>query len=169
MAGKSSATMTAVAFVFRAAAAYFGFETNVKSPGPACSIPLRPVISVSADPFSIRACTAEAIAESFIRVDEDAPKSYTRTAPEQMRQGRAAARRRPPSENKASTYCTTKLNVAVCVVWFGAVPLTAVTVTGNVPTGVPVTTLKFVGLDAPPPGEGFVTTTGNGPRVDMSF
>ena len=50
IAGKSSPTITAEALVVRAAAAYFGFETNVNSPGPACSIPLSPVISVSGRP-----------------------------------------------------------------------------------------------------------------------
>src|SRR6266536_457406 len=66
IAGKSSPTITAVAFVERAAAAYFGLETKVSSPGPACSIPLRPVISVLGEPFSRRAPRAEAIAESFM-------------------------------------------------------------------------------------------------------
>src|SRR5579863_6493526 len=61
--------MTAEARVVRAAPAYLGFETNVRSPGPARSIPLSPVISVSGDPFSRRALRAEAMAESFI--DDD--------------------------------------------------------------------------------------------------
>jgi hypothetical protein len=38
------------------------------------------VISVSGEPFSRRTCSASAIAESFIVVDEDASKSYTRRA-----------------------------------------------------------------------------------------
>ena len=66
MAGKSSPTITAEAFVVRAAAAYFGLDTNVSSPGPARSIPLSPVISVSEEPFSSRAPSAEAITESFM-------------------------------------------------------------------------------------------------------
>src|SRR5579863_3980931 len=65
-AGKSSPTITADALVVRAAGAYLGLETNVSSPGPACSIPLSPVISVSGEPFSRRAPSAEAIAESFM-------------------------------------------------------------------------------------------------------
>src|ERR1051326_7717026 len=66
IAGKSSLTMTAEALVVRAAAAYFGLETNVTSPGPACSIPFSPVISVSEEPFSRRTSSAEASAESFM-------------------------------------------------------------------------------------------------------
>jgi len=66
IAGKSSATITADAFVERAAAAYLELETNVSSPGPACSMPLRPTISMSADPFSIRALRADAISASFM-------------------------------------------------------------------------------------------------------
>ena len=66
MAGKSSATITAEALVSRAAAEYLGFATKVISPGPACSMPLRPVISVSAEPFSRRALRADAICESFM-------------------------------------------------------------------------------------------------------
>jgi len=66
--------------------------------------------------------------------------------------------REPPQESvpaelgKSPTYCTVRLKVVLCWSWFGAVPLVAVTVTVNVPVGVPVTTLKFTGLDAPPPG-----------------
>src|SRR5580704_2349277 len=78
IAGKSSPTITAEAFVVRAAAEYLGLDTNVSSPGPARSIPLSPVISVSGDPFSKRTSSAAAIAESFIVVGEDASKSYTR-------------------------------------------------------------------------------------------
>jgi hypothetical protein len=66
MAGKSSATITAEARVERAAAAYLGLETKVRSPGPACSMPLRPVISVSGEPFSRHRFRAEAMAESFM-------------------------------------------------------------------------------------------------------
>jgi hypothetical protein len=65
----SSPTITAEALVLRAAAAYFGFDTNVSSPGPACSIPLSPVISISGEPFSRRAPRAEAMAESFMMMD----------------------------------------------------------------------------------------------------
>jgi len=65
IAGKSSPTITAEALVERAAAAYLGFETKLSSPGPARSMPFRPVISVSGEPFSRRACRADAIAESF--------------------------------------------------------------------------------------------------------
>src|SRR5690348_14008231 len=71
IAGKLSPTMTADARVVRAAAAYFGLETNVRSPGPACSIPLSPRISVSGDPFSRRTSRAAAIAESFMDVECD--------------------------------------------------------------------------------------------------
>src|SRR6266567_5793803 len=66
IAGKSSPTITAEAFVVRAAAEYLGLETKVRSPGPACSIPLSPAISVSGEPLSRRASSAEAIAESFM-------------------------------------------------------------------------------------------------------
>src|SRR5947209_19066369 len=69
--------MIAEARVVRAAAAYLGFEMNVSSPGPACSIPLSPVISVSGDPFSRRTCSAAAMAESFMDMSEDATKCYT--------------------------------------------------------------------------------------------
>ena len=76
IAGKSSATITAEALVVRAACAYLGFDTNVNSPGPASSIPLSPLISISEDGFSRRACNAEAIAESFMSLGGDANKSY---------------------------------------------------------------------------------------------
>src|SRR5271163_208546 len=66
MTGKFSATITAAALVKRAAAAYFGLATKVISPDPACSMPLRPVISVSGEPFWSRALRAEAIRESFM-------------------------------------------------------------------------------------------------------
>src|SRR5215831_19797632 len=71
MAGKSSLTITAEARVVRAAPAYFGLETNVSSPGPACSIPFSPEISVSGAPFSRRTSSAAAIAESFMDVEFD--------------------------------------------------------------------------------------------------
>ena len=45
----------------------------------------------------------------------------------------------------------------------------AVTVTLEVPVGVPVTTLKFESPEAPPPGAELVTTTGYCPRVARSF
>ena len=77
IAGKSSPTITAEALVVRAAAEYLGFDTNVSSPGPACSIPFSPLISVSGDPFSRRTSSAEAIAESFIGMEGFACKSYT--------------------------------------------------------------------------------------------
>src|SRR5579863_8075882 len=64
--GKSSATITAAAFVERAAAAYLGLETKVSSPGPACSMPFRPVISRSGEAFSRRNFRADAMAKSFI-------------------------------------------------------------------------------------------------------
>src|SRR5580692_1018815 len=67
-AGKSSATMTADAFVFLAATAYFGLATNVSWPRPASSIPATPVISVSGEPFSKRAPSAETICASLIGV-----------------------------------------------------------------------------------------------------
>ena len=69
IAGKSSATMTAEALVERAAAAYLGLETKVSSPGPAWSMPLRPVISVSGEPLSRRASRAVVISESFMGDD----------------------------------------------------------------------------------------------------
>ena len=47
-------------------------------------------------------------------------------------------------------------------------PLVPLTVTLKVPVGVPVTTLKFTALDAPPPGVGFVTTTGKLPVAAIS-
>src|SRR5208282_3738721 len=54
MAGKFSATMTADAFVVFAAALYLGLDTKVSCPGPACSMPATPVISVSGEAFSRR-------------------------------------------------------------------------------------------------------------------
>src|SRR6266850_3917224 len=66
IAGKSSATITAEAFVVLAAAAYFGLETNVSWPGPACSMPATPVMSMSGEPFSTRASMAEAMSLSFM-------------------------------------------------------------------------------------------------------
>jgi len=47
-------------------------------------------------------------------------------------------------------------------------PLVAFTVTWNVPVGVPLTTPRFDGADDPPPGAGFVTTTGYCPMVAIS-
>src|SRR5579863_5925282 len=70
-AGKSSPTITADALVVRAAGAYLGLETNVNSPGPACSIPLSPVISVSGDPFSKRRVRAAAMADSFMELEKN--------------------------------------------------------------------------------------------------
>ena len=52
-------------------------------------------------------------------------------------------------------------NVALCVI----APLLAVTVTAKLPIGVPVEILKFVAVEGPPPGPGFVTTTGTAPTV----
>jgi hypothetical protein len=78
---------------------------------------------------------------------------------------RVLARRQPPlfrleRENPTrlliASYCTTRLKVVLCV----SDPLVAVTVTGKVPVGVPVTTEKFTALDMPPPGAGFVTAMG---------
>jgi hypothetical protein len=37
------------------------------------------------------------------------------------------------------------------------------------PVGVPVTIEKFIGADEPPPGLGFVTTTGYDPVAATSF
>src|ERR1700751_3772270 len=71
IAGKSSPTITAEALVERAAAAYLGFDTKVRSPGPACSIPLSLVISVSGEPFSRRRSRAEAMADSFMGMVEE--------------------------------------------------------------------------------------------------
>src|ERR1022692_2633166 len=68
IAGKSSPTITAAAFVVRAAAAYFGLATKVTWPEPASSIPATPVISLSGEPFSKRAPNMEAICASFIEV-----------------------------------------------------------------------------------------------------
>src|SRR5580704_14535529 len=67
-AGKSSATITADAFVVRAAAAYFGLATKVSWPAPASSIPATPVISISGEPFSRRAPSADTICASLIGV-----------------------------------------------------------------------------------------------------
>ena len=53
---------------------------------------------------------------------------------------------------------------AVCV----SDPLLPVTITLKVPVGVPVTTLKSTGVEAPPPGAGFVTTTGKVPVAAKS-
>src|SRR5205823_14139479 len=64
--GKSLATITAAALVFRAAAAYLGLATNVSWPGPALSIPATPVIAGSGEPDSSRKPSAAATSESFI-------------------------------------------------------------------------------------------------------
>jgi len=48
-------------------------------------------------------------------------------------------------------------------------PLLPVTITVKLPVGVPVTTLKFTAPEAPPPGVGFVTTTGKLPAAAMSL
>src|SRR5208337_731909 len=66
MAGKSSETITAEAAVVLAAAAYFGFATNVMCPADASSIPATPVITVSGSPFSNVAPSSDAISASFI-------------------------------------------------------------------------------------------------------
>src|SRR5882724_8092450 len=66
MAGKASSTMTADALVVFAAAAYFGLATNVTCPAAASSIPATPIISVSGEPFSNRASSADASSASFI-------------------------------------------------------------------------------------------------------
>lgn len=47
-------------------------------------------------------------------------------------------------------------------------PLAAVTVTLKFPVGVPVTTSKFMALDEPPPGVGFVITSGKLPALAIS-
>src|SRR5579863_6352842 len=84
MVGKSSETITAEALVERAAPLYLGFETKLSSPEAACSMPLRPVISVSGEPFSRRAFRAEAMAESFIGNGKMTHRSYTRRRLRQM-------------------------------------------------------------------------------------
>jgi hypothetical protein len=38
----------------------------------------------------------------------------------------------------------------------------------TVGTGLPAETVKFTGLDEPPPGAGFVTTSGKLPEVERS-
>src|SRR5208282_633091 len=68
MAGKSSETMTAEARVVFAAALYLGFETKVKWPGAAVSIPATPVISVSGGAFSSGVFKAWAMSDSFMAV-----------------------------------------------------------------------------------------------------
>lgn len=55
------------------------------------------------------------------------------------------------------------------VVEFVSDPLEALTVTVKFPVGVPVVTLKFSLFETPPPGEGFVTTTGYEPVDAMSL
>jgi hypothetical protein len=47
-------------------------------------------------------------------------------------------------------------------------PLVAVTVTLKVPVGVPVVTSRLTGFEVPPPGAGFVMTTGKVPIVAES-
>ena len=66
-AGKFSATITADAFVVFAAALYLGLETKVSCPGPACSMPATPVISVVGEAFSTRALRAVAISVLGVR------------------------------------------------------------------------------------------------------
>ncbi len=61
-----------------------------------------------------------------------------------------------PRNHPSAVYCTVSVNVAAPEME----PLVPVTVTVKLPVGVPETTLKSVGLDDPPPGAGFVTTTG---------
>src|SRR4029077_14821512 len=58
--------MTADAFVVLAAAAYLGLETKVSWPGPDCSIPATPVMSVSGEPFSRRVLRVGAMSMSFM-------------------------------------------------------------------------------------------------------
>src|ERR1035441_10187466 len=81
MAGKFSATMTAEAEVVLAAALYFGLDTKVSWPGPACSIPATAVISVSGEALSRRALRAVAMSASFIvwvreNCNRTGPRSY---------------------------------------------------------------------------------------------
>jgi hypothetical protein len=71
---------------------------------------------------------------------------------------------RPLPFQNAISYCTVRVKLVLCE----SVALVAVTVTVNLPVGVPVTTLKFTGLDAPPPGAGFATTTGKVPVAARS-
>ena len=131
MAGKSSPTITAEALVDRAAAAYLGFDTNVNSPGPACSIPLSPVISVSGEPFSRRRFRAEAIAESFMDTVEIASQSYTtaKIGCLDASRGLAPAFALSPDPHR-QCYCTMRLNVAVWVIAFEPAPDIAVIVMG---------------------------------------
>ena len=58
--------MTAPALLVFAAAAYFGLARNVICSGAASSMPATPVISASGEPFSNRACNADAISPSFM-------------------------------------------------------------------------------------------------------
>lgn len=62
----------------------------------------------------------------------------------------------PRRSKPVDSYCTFILSVVLCVIG----PLVAVSVMLKLPVGVPVTTAKFVGAEEPPPGLGFVTTTG---------
>ena len=55
------------------------------------------------------------------------------------------------------------------VIEFVNEPLVPVTVKLTVPVGVPVTTLKSVGADEPPPGVGLLTTTGKLPVLARSL
>src|SRR5690242_7430769 len=107
-AGKSSETITAEALVVRAAAAYLGLETKVSSPGPACSIPLRPVISVSGEPFSRRRSSAAAMADSFMTKKSDAPQSYTRLLRLPHFSPRFLQREVGPWTCVAAAYCTVR-------------------------------------------------------------
>src|SRR5438270_5436145 len=162
--------MIAEARVVRAAAAYLGFEMNVSSPGPACSIPLSPVISVSAEPFSRRKSRADAIAESFMLIELEMRLNRTPGAGEESSPSGvslSSARRllafTPPEKLRLAhargncCYCTYKYKVVLCV----NPPPLAVIMTLKLPVGVPVVTTKLTGVEAPPPGPGFVTTTGS--------
>src|SRR5208337_4233238 len=92
MAGKFSATMTADAFVVFAAALYLGLDTKVSCPGPACSMPATPVISVSGEAFSRRAFRAVAMSASFMAVSRRIVAEVgRRQLPSCARLGRARA------------------------------------------------------------------------------
>ena len=55
-----------------------------------------------------------------------------------------------------------------CALWLIG-PMVAFMFAVKDPVGVPITTEKFVGADEPPPGLGFVTTTGYVPVAATSL
>ena len=70
--------------------------------------------------------------------------------------GQAGPPRIPSEVQNQASYCTFMIMVVLCVIG----PLLAVSVMLKLPVGVPLTTAKFIGAEAPPPGLGFVTMTG---------